>query len=192
MKPSDTYEYIKTVIQSQLDYDEIVDISITQAKKQGSLNGITQVVLSGNELACLRLFSDYKTRKLLFGMMVLAKWEGSGNVYPFKKSDSNAYLKIRMSMNEINTAGNLIYNTFPNIMFMGKKTVYWNFNNLPKIENDYPILLVEVDNPNASFPSFCSVCNKMYLNNSGRKEFCDDCSDEKSKERKRKWWNNTH
>jgi len=183
------------------DFNEIlarnaIENSIKKAQKY-SLRNAEGIMITESEMSRIKSATGYKKQKILFTMLVLAKF--------FKHNDN------RIDPKPSKYDGSYFANaTFINILSMSKISVSKTERNSIQYElerdgfirtarvNSFEIFFVDessgssifIDNLNDFidfYPFYCEKCGKKVIKKAKRHSFCDECYLELRKNSKKEW-----
>jgi hypothetical protein len=192
-------------------YNEILDepIIIRQINKSKKykLRVPIDINITENELNKIKELHNYRYEKVLFTMLVLAKYEKNTNVSNKEIINENYYVNqkkptiYRLSHTAKKKNENILYE-------LSQKELVENVTNITKYKNSdntylikftnikddslIKIIITNIENIINFYPPYCEICGKNLEKKYKTRKMCKDCAKEKQKEIKRNWWKNNN
>jgi hypothetical protein len=191
-----TFEFCKKFA---LGYNEILDDPVVeqqiQKSKKYKLRVPIDINITENELKIIKELHNYRYEKVLFTMLVVAKYEKLTN----EKNESKEYyinkkpLEIyRLSHTSKKKNENIINILYKKDLIDDKSNIIkYNDNNIKFLLkftttediSKNVILITDINNIIKFYPPYCEVCGKDIEKNSNSHKLCKDCYKKKEHDR---------
>lgn len=180
---------------SEVLFRDRIEGAIKQSQKYG-LRIPIDVNITENELEIIKNIGDYKRQKILFVMLVVAKYfkyTDARSQDKRKKVNDNFY--VNENFNDILELANVniqrlerrdifydLYQSKLIYMDMNRRNdIYYKINFIDD-DSDIVIIVNDIENIIKFYPVYCEKCGKVIENKSKRHNYCENCYKEYRKD----------